>query len=223
HLPTTPTLVALLNHPPGRIAVLLHCPAGHRRRDPILDRFRLVDRDLVPHSRINLTTASGSGHNRRIHLVGLAFDPLGVLTDPVRTGGAGEIIRRHSGRDTRHRLQRTADRIRSSIPNTLGEVVHRDLTTDERIALTRERTAFRRRILHQTGDLIHGPQSGIDGAAGGGTNTRGEGVHHRRTLATEIHAEEILEPLSEPAGLISSAVGTAADLFTDAGQTRPHG
>src|SRR5690606_21399747 len=53
--------------------------------------------------------------------------------------------------------------------------------------------------------------------------TRGKGVHHRRTLATEIHVEEILEPLSEPAGLISGAVRTAADLFTDAGQTRPHG
>src|SRR5690606_2546448 len=116
--------------------------------------------------------------------VGLAFDSLGVLTNPVRTGGAGEIIRRHSGRDTRHRLQRATDRIRSRIPNTLGEVVHRDLTTDERVTLARERTPFRRRILHQTRDLIHGPQSGTNGATSGGANTRGEGVHHRRTLAT---------------------------------------
>src|SRR5690606_37498414 len=121
------------------------------------------------------------------------------------------------------RLQRAADRIRSSIPNTPGEVVHRDLTTDERVALARERTPFRRRILHQTRDLIHGPQSGTDGAASGGANTRGKGVHHRRTLVAQIHAEEIPQPLSEPAGLPSSAVGTAADLFTDAGQTRPHG
>src|SRR5690606_855711 len=170
HLPTTPTLVALLNHPPGRIAVLLHCPAGHRRRDPILDRFRLVDRDLVPHSRIDLATASGAGHNRRIHLVGLAAGSLGVLTHPARTGGSGEIIRRQSGRDTRHRLQRATDRIRSRVPYTLGEVVHRDLTTDERVPLAREPTPFRRRILHQTRDLIHGPQSGTNGATSGGAN-----------------------------------------------------
>src|SRR5690606_33562857 len=71
--------------------------------------------------------------------------------------------------------------------------------------------------------LIHGPQSGTDGAASGGANTRGKGVHHRRTLVARIHAEEIPQPLSAPAGLPSSAVGTAADLFTDAGQTRPHG
>src|SRR5690606_5656538 len=93
----------------------------------------------------------------------------------------------------------------------------------ERVTLARERTPFRRRILHQTRDLIHGPQSGTNGATSGGANTRGEGVHHRRTLATQIHAEVTLAPLIEPAGLLTTAVGTAADLFTDAGQTLPHG
>src|SRR5690606_4333660 len=87
----------------------------------------------------------------------------------------------------------------------------------------RERTPFRRRILHQTRDLIHGPQSGTNGAASGGANTRGKGVHHRRTLVAQVHVEEIPQPLSKPASLISSAVSASADRFTDASQTRPHG